>query len=148
MQQLEDGLGELRSGGPGFVHAGAGEHVGASRAFADARVAIAGQERLAAPAGFLKRLGAPRTQLGALEVAPQVGVQHEVLQVAVRGAHGTAEPRRHEDAHGGHAVRMHVEEAEDLRLGIAEGVEDRAGFEWESDGRSTTIFMPTAHSRW
>ena len=43
-------------------------------------------------------------------------MQHPVLQVAVGRAHRAVEPRRHEDAHRGDAVRVHVEEAEDLRL--------------------------------
>ena len=44
---------------------------------------------------------------------------------------------------------VHVEEAEDLGLGVAEGVEDRAGLRASMpSGRSTTIFMPSAHSRW
>ncbi len=42
---------------------------------------------------------------------------------------GTVEPGGDEDADGGDAVGMHVEESEDLRLGIAKGVKDHAGFE-------------------
>ena len=48
----------------------------------------------------------------------------------------------------GHAVRVHVEEAEDLGLGVAEGVKTVPGSSAQSSGRSMTIFMPTAQSRW
>ena len=71
-----------------------------------------------------------------------------MLQVAIRGAHGVGEPGGNEDADGRDAIGMGVEEAEDLGLGVAEGVEDGAGFEPGASGRSMTNFMPTAHSRW
>ncbi len=121
--------------GPRLVHAAAGQHVGAAGTFADARVAIARQERLAAHAGFLQRFRAPTAQLAALQVPPEIRMQHVVLQVAIGGAHRAPEPRGDEDADGGHAVGMHVEEAEDLRFGIAERVEDRAGFQRSALGQ-------------
>ena len=130
LQQFEHAFGQLHAGGPGLVHAGAGEHVGAAGAFADARVAVAGEERLAAPAGFLQRLGAPRPQLrrpsatatgtGAASSAAGSG---RTCAPGCRTTTGTKMPT------DGDAVRMHVEEAEDLGLREAEGVEDRAGFE-------------------
>jgi hypothetical protein len=52
-----------------------------------------------------------------------------VLQVAVRGADRVIEPGGHEDADRGHAPGMDVEKAEDLRLGIPEGVQGGAGAE-------------------
>ena len=52
-----------------------------------------------------------------------------VLQVAIGGARRIAQPRGHEDADRDQPLRMHVEEAEDLRLGKSEGVPDGAGFE-------------------
>src|ERR1035437_9868615 len=129
LQQFRHRFGELDAGGPGFVDAAAGQHVGAAGAFADARVALAHQERLAAKARFLQRFGAPTAQFGSLQIPPEVRVQHVVLQVAVRGTDRTPEPGRDEESHRGDAAGMHVEEAEDLRLRIAEGVKDRAGFE-------------------
>ena len=129
LEQFEHGFGELRAGGPGFVHARAGEDVGAAAAFADARVAVADEMRFAAPAGFAERLRAPRAELAALEVAPEIRMQHPVLEVAVGRAHRAVEPRRHEDAERRDAVGMHVEESKNLRLGITERVQHRAGFE-------------------
>ena len=55
-----------------------------------------------------------------------------VLQIAVGGARGVAHPGGDEDADRDEALGMHVEEAEDLRLGIAEGVPDGSGFEASS----------------
>ena len=52
-----------------------------------------------------------------------------MLKVAVGRAHRAVEPGRDEDAQGSDAVGMHVEESEDFRLGIAEGVQHRARFE-------------------
>ena len=92
-------------------------------------IAVARQERLAALAGFLQRLGAPRPQLPALQMAPQIRVQHEVLQITVEVRMGL---RNHEGTKMPTVATrsgMHVEEAEDFRLGIAEGVEDRAGIQ-------------------
>ncbi len=129
LEQLEDGFGQLRAGGPGLIDAGTGEHVGAAGTFADAGVAVADQDGLAAAAGFLKRLGAPGAETAAFKIAPQIGMQHEVLQVAVGGPHGTAEPGRHEDADGGHVAGVDVQEAEDFGLGIAKGMEDGARLE-------------------
>ena len=129
LEQFEDGLGELRAGGPGFVHAGAGEDVRGAAAFADARVAVADEVRLAALAGFAERLGAPGAELAALEIAPEIRMQHPMLEIAVGGAHRAVEPRRHENAERRDAVGMHVEKAEDLRLGITERVQHGAGFE-------------------
>src|SRR5208337_1798953 len=53
-------------------------------------------------------------------------MQNEVLQVAIGRAHGAAEPRRNEDAHGRQTVRMDVEESENLRLREAERMENRS----------------------
>lgn len=50
----------------------------------------------------------------------------EVLEVSVGGAHRAFEPRRDKDADAGDAAGVDVEEAEDLGLGVAEGVEDGA----------------------
>ena len=52
---------ELRAGGPRLVDARTGEDVGAARAFADAREAVAAEHRLAAAAGFLQDSSRPRT---------------------------------------------------------------------------------------
>src|ERR1039458_5858383 len=83
LEQFQHRFGELGAGGPRFIHSAAGQHVGAAGAFADARVTIARQERLAALARFLQRFGAPTAQLRSLQIAPEVRVQHVVLQVAV-----------------------------------------------------------------
>jgi len=100
-------------------------------ALADTHVAGARQMRLAAAAGLLQRFRAPRAQGASFEVTPQVWVHHPVLEVAVRSAHRIIEPRRHEDAERGDAPRVHVHEAEDFRLGIAERVENGAGLEFD-----------------
>src|ERR1035441_6181281 len=92
LEQLEHAFGELSAGGPGFVHAGAGEDIGRAGALADARVAVADQVRFAPEPRFAERLGAPRAQLAALEVAPEIGMQHPMLEVAVSCAHRTVEP--------------------------------------------------------
>ena len=76
-----------------------------------------------------KRLRAPRAQRAVLQIAPQRGVLNVVLQVAIRRARGIAHPRRDEDADRDQPVRMHIEEAEDLRLGKSEGVPDGAGLQ-------------------
>src|ERR1039457_7543607 len=81
--QLLHGFGKLDAGGPGFVHARTGEDVGAAGALADARVSIASQKRLAALPRLLPRAGAPGAQPAALEVAPQIRMQHVVLEIAV-----------------------------------------------------------------
>src|ERR1035441_10289936 len=112
LEQFEHGLGELCAGGPGFVHARSGEDVGAAAAFADARIAVAGQMRFAAAAGFAERLRAPRPEFAALEKMPEIRVQHPMLQVAVGRAHRAVEPRRDEDAEGSDAAGMDVEESE------------------------------------
>ena len=87
-EQFDDGFAELHAGGPGFVHAGAGEHVGGAGALADAGVAVAGEVRLAVAAGFLQRFGAPGAQRAVLEMRPQRGMLDVVLQIAVGGARG------------------------------------------------------------
>src|SRR5208283_1386380 len=92
LEQFEDSFGELRAGGPGFVHAGAGEDVRGAAAFADARVAVAGEVRLTVLAGFAERLRAPRTELAAIEMAPEIRMQHPVLEIAVGGARRAVEP--------------------------------------------------------
>src|ERR1039458_7839433 len=56
-------------------------------------------------------------------------MQHEVLQITIRGADRAAEPRRNKDANRGQPVGMNVEEAENLRLGEADGVQDGAGLQ-------------------
>ncbi len=127
--QFLHGLGKLDAGGPGFVHAGAGQDVGAAGTLADARVSIARQKRLAALARLLQRLGAPGAQLAAFEIAPEIRMQHVVLEIAIGRAYRIVEPGRHEDADGSHAAGMHIEEAEDLRLRVAECMEDRAGLQ-------------------
>ena len=48
-----------------------------------------------------------------------------MLQVAIGGAHRALEPRRNEDADRGQSIGMHVEEAEDLRLGKSEACATR-----------------------
>ena len=128
-EQFEDGFGELRAGGPGFVDAGAGEHVGGAGALADAGEAVAGEDGLAAAAGLLERLCAPGAEGSVFEDLPQGGVLDVVLQIAVGGAAGVAEPGGDEDADGDETVGMDVEKAEDLGLGIAEGVPDGAGLQ-------------------
>ena len=55
-----------------------------------------------------------------------------VLQVAIGGARGIAQPGRDEDADRDEAAGMDVEEAEDLRLGKSEGVPDGTGFKRSS----------------
>src|ERR1019366_8976445 len=82
--------------------------------------------RLAALARFLQRLGAPRAQPTAFEVTPEIRVLNVMLQVAIHGARRAIEPRRNKDADRRHPAGMNIEEAEYLRLGKAEGVEDRA----------------------
>ena len=52
-------------------------------------------------------------------------MQHVVLQVTIGGPHRAPEPRGDEDAYRGHTVGMHIEEAEDFGLGIAESVKHR-----------------------
>src|SRR5208282_450618 len=83
LEQFEHGFGQLRAGGPGFVHARSGEDVGAAAAFADARVAVAGEMWFAAPAGFAEGLRAPGPELAALEKMPEIRVHHPMLKVAV-----------------------------------------------------------------
>ena len=129
LEQFEDGLGELRAGGPGFVHAGAGEDVRGAAAFADARVAVAGEVRLAVLAGFAERLRAPRAELAALEIAPEIRMQHPMLEIAVGRARRAVEPRRHKNAERRDAVGMDVKKSKNLRLGITERVQHGAGFE-------------------
>src|ERR1035437_7758188 len=97
LEQFQHRIGELDACGPGLVHAAAGQYVGAARAFADARVALAREERLAALAGLLQRFGSPTAQRGSAQIPPEIRVQHVVLQVAVRGADRAAEPRGDED---------------------------------------------------
>jgi hypothetical protein len=80
-------------------------------------------------ARLFQRLRAPGAQRSVLQVLPQRGVLNVVLQVAVGGARGVAHPRRDEDAHRDQPLRMHVEEAEDLRLRVAEAVPDGSGLE-------------------
>ena len=52
-----------------------------------------------------------------------------MLQVAIGGANGTAQPGRNEDSNRRQPIRMDVQEAENLRLGKPEGVEDSSGLE-------------------
>src|ERR1039457_6497564 len=85
--------------------------------------------RLAALARFLQRLGAPRAQPTAFEVTPEIRVLNVMLQVAIHGARRAIEPRRNKDANRRHPAGMNIEEAKYLRLGKAEGVEDRAGLQ-------------------
>ena len=54
---------------------------------------------------------------------------HPVLQIAVAGADGRVEPRRHKDTQRGGAVRINVHEAENLRLGIPQRMDHCAGLE-------------------
>ncbi len=70
--------------------------------------------------------GPPGPKAPALEIPPQIRVQHPVLEVAVGGANRTLKPRGNEDSDRGHPVGVHVHEPEDLGLGIPERVEDRA----------------------
>ena len=96
--QFEDGFGQLRAGGPGLVDAGAGEDVGAAGAFADACVAIAarGRVRRGVPDSW-SDLAPQERRRAALQMAPDVGVQEVVLEVAVgRSAweRGTRKGRR------------------------------------------------------
>ena len=51
-EQFDHAFREHRAGGPRFVDAGAGEDVGAAGTLANARIAIAGEARFAAAAGF------------------------------------------------------------------------------------------------
>ena len=125
-EELDDSFGKLRARGPGFIHAGAGENIGAPGAFADSRVAVSHKERLATAPRFLQRLCAPGLQRSALQMAPQIRMQNKVLQIAIGRAHGTAEPRRNEDANGGQTVRMDIEEAKNLRLRETERVQNRS----------------------
>src|ERR1019366_3849572 len=83
--------------------------------------------RLPALARFLQRLGAPRAQPTAFQVTPEIRVLNVMLQVAIHGARWKIEPRRNKDANRRHTAGMNIEEAKYLRLGKAEGVEDRAG---------------------
>ena len=128
-QQLDDGFSELHAGGPGLVHTGVGEEIGGAGALADAGETVAIKERLAVAAGLFQRFSAPGAQGAVLEIAPQRGMLDEVLQIAIGGARGIVHPRRNDDADGDETIRMRIEKAEDLRLGIAEGVPDGAGLE-------------------
>ena len=121
-QKLDHALGQLRSGGPGLVHARAGQHVGAAGALADARVPVPGQKGFAELAGLLEGFGPPGAHGGTLQVGPQGRVHHPVLQIAVPGPRRAVQPGGDEDPQRGLPVGVHVEEAENLRLGIAEGV--------------------------
>ena len=58
-----------------------------------------------------------------------------MLEVSVRRPDRAVEPGRDEDAERGQPVRIHVEEAEDLRFGVAEGVEDGARLEGATFGQ-------------
>ncbi len=80
-------------------------------------------------ARFFERLRAPGAQGSILQVLPQRGVLDVVLQIAVGGARGVVQPRGDEDTHGDEALGMNVEEAEDLRLGVAEAVPYGSGLE-------------------
>ena len=120
---------KLHAALPRLVDAGGREDVRRPRPLADAGVAVAAEEGLALLSAFLKRLRAPAEELAALDVPPDVGVLHPVLEVAVGRPNGRILPGRDEDAERGRAVRIDVEEAEDLRLGEAERVDDRAGFQ-------------------
>ena len=79
------------------------------------------------PAGFLERLCAPGAEGSVFQDLPQRRVLDVVLQIAIGGARGVAHPGGDEDADGDEPLGMHVEKAEDLGLGIAEGVPDGAG---------------------
>jgi len=146
-EQFDDCLTQLRTRGPGLVHAGAGEHISRAGAFADACVAVAAEIGLAVAATLFQGFCAPGAQGSVLEVLPQRGVLDVVLQVAIGGARGVVHPRRDEDAHRDQPLRMHVEEAEDLRFRKPKLCQTVPGFRGESSGNSITNFMPRAHSR-
>ena len=148
LEQFEHGLGELCAGGPGFIHAGAGEHVRAAAAFADARVAVADEVRFAAAARFAKRLRAPRAELAAFEVTPEIRVQHPVLEMAVGGAHRgcrtTTARRCRATRRGRDARRRNPKISGSGKPNVCSTVPGLSGV---SSGKSTTNFMPTAQSR-
>ena len=79
--------------------------------------------------GLLQGFRAPGFEGSTLEVSPEIRMKNEVLQIAIGSADGTSEPRRNEDADGGEAIGMNVEETEDFRLRIAECVNDGAWLE-------------------
>ena len=64
-----------------------------------------------------------------LRYLPERRMLDVVLQIAIGGARGVAHPGGNKDAHRDQALGMHVEEAEDLRLRVAEAVPDGSGFE-------------------
>ena len=81
-------------------------------------------------------------------------MQHPVLKIAVGRAYRTLKPRRHENAERRHAVGINVQKPEDARLGIAQRVQHRAGFERTILGqvhhelhadRPVTSAMPRRH---
>ena len=129
-EQFDDGFGELSAGGPGFVDAGTGENVGGAGTFADAGIPLPARNGSPCASGFLQRLRAPRAERAALEMLPYIRMLDVMLQVAIGGAQGLASHDGNEDADGGEAIGMNVEEAEDFGFGIAEGVEDGARLEF------------------
>ena len=128
-EEFEDSFAELDAGGPSFVDAGAREDIGAARTLTDAGVAVACKKRFAMTTRLLQGFRAPGFERATFEVMPEIRMKDEMLEIAIGSADRTAEPRRNEDADGGEAVGVNVEEAEDFRLGIAEGVKDGARFE-------------------
>ena len=85
-QEFDNGFRQLNACHPGLVYAGTGKHVGAAGAFANAGIAVAGEERLAVPAGLLQGFRAPRAQDSTLQIFPNGGMLNVVLQIAVGGA--------------------------------------------------------------
>ena len=128
-EQFHHCVGQLCAGGPGFVDAGAGKHVGRARALTDAGVAVSGQEGFSALAGLVERFRSPGAEGPVFEVAPECGMLDVVLQVAIRSARGVAQPGGHEDAHRDQVSRVDVEESEDLRLRKTKCVPHSAGLE-------------------
>ena len=64
-----------------------------------------------------------------MDVLPDIGMLHPVLQITIARADRGVEPGGHEDAQRGCAVRVDVHEAKDFGFRITECMNDRAGFE-------------------
>src|ERR1035441_8581263 len=54
-------------------------------------------------------------------------MKHEVLQVTIGRAHGTAKPRRNKDANRSQPFGMNVEKPENFRLRKPDGMQDSPG---------------------
>src|ERR1035441_10615521 len=57
-------------------------------------------------------------------------MKHEVLQVTIGRAHGTAKPRRNKDANRSQPFGMNVEKPENFRLRKPDGMQDSAGLQF------------------